>query len=394
MAMKVGLIHQVQGWKQCFLGLSPRLWGGLWCSVLVALLGLKNLPQLTLPSPDQLSRAQAACKDSCSADSVETCTDEKAARRRTQERYKECQRSRMPPELKMPPIDAEQVEQLIQAYVANLPAACRNSIKRVRMLSAELHACSQNRTDDCHPIQQSVEESLFKLHRCVKSHCRKMGSQSNDTLCISYGRDERVPNCSKALTELKSAQQALRKCTKDPQQNLTECRSAQDKIRMNAQGYAECKRKECLLYPKQLSRLLCRPSATPPSAADCSAQMAARHQAQETFKACRRARVLGKAGERACWDEVRACESQAQSEYRSKLDGVRQTQWLLDASLELLSWVFAVLGLLWVWALGPIGILPYQIFRYTVLVASVLLLSWLGFGLLIDFLFPRGLIAH
>ena len=306
---------------------------------------MKNLPQLTLPSPDQLARAQAHCKTLCPAGPVETCTDEKAARRRTQERYQECQRSRMPPALNILPIDVKQVEQLMKAYVASLPAGCQSSMGRVRKVSAELHACNQTRSDDCQPIQQSLEEGLYKLHRCVNSHCRKMGSQSNDALCISYGRGEALPNCSKALTELGSAQQVLRKCIEDPLQNGTECRSAQEKSRMSAQGYAQCKREECLLYPKQLSRLLCRPSATPPSAVDCSAQMAATRRAQETFKACRRARVLGKTGARACWDEVRACKSQAQSEYRSKLDWVRQMQWLLDASVQLLSWVFACLGL-------------------------------------------------
>tara|TARA_B100001964_G_scaffold216623_1_gene256041 strand:- start:109 stop:558 length:450 start_codon:yes stop_codon:yes gene_type:complete len=148
----------------------------------------------------------------------------------------------------------------------------------------------------------------------------------------------------------------------------------------------------CLLYPEKLSRVVCAPLPSLASPADCHAELATHDEAQAAFKTCRR--ESSQASPNPCWKEVRACKNRLHSEYRATLASVGQLQSIVDGSAYLLYWVLAFVGVLGSVAKGWSSKRRNVLLRASVLVLSLSLLSWLCFGLLLELLFPGGMIAH
>jgi len=118
----------------------------------------------------------------------------------------------------------------------------------------------------------------------------------------------------------------------------------------------------------------------------------AREEAQAAFKTCRR--ETSKASPNRCWKKLHACKKRLHSEYSAALASVGQLQSIVDGSAYLLSWVLAFVGILLSAARGWSDGRRNLLLRISILVVSLSLLSWLSFGLLLELLFPGGMIAH
>ncbi len=370
--------------------MSPARLGLMGVFILVMLVVLENLPAIKHPSRSDVTTQREECKALCAA-VPEPCTEIRKARKRTQQSYVACRQRNVPPQVSRPQSDPQQIGASMEAYAKSLPQACVPLLKQVPVVSEKLQNCHTAGSQNCHEHQVTLDGHWFALHGCVQSWCQDQGFTLKDKVCAPY-KKRVLTNCGRLFTEIHPAQLALHECLQKQRQHGKSCRNHQEQSRAAGLAYAQCKLENCLLYPEELSRLICAPVPSLSSPADCHAEQLAQNESEMALRSC--LRESREAAPDPCWKEVRACENKLNSDYRATLASVKQMQSILDGLTSLLYWLLALVGILWSRTKDTNENRSFAVIRMGVLVLSLLLLSWLCFGLLLDLLFPKGMIAH